>query len=73
VNADVFCRGARNELAAWSSDDGWARGALALCEMYADVDRDRFEAILISLAAGRTGSAIADGARWLLPRWKAAT
>ena len=73
MNAEVFWRRARTELATRNSDDGWARGALALCEMYADVDRDRFEAILVSLATGRTGLAIADGARWLLPRWKAST
>jgi hypothetical protein len=30
----------------------------------------RFEAILANLAAGRSGSAIAEGARWLLPRWR---
>jgi hypothetical protein len=33
------------------------------------VDAKRFEAILVSLATGRTGSAVAEGARWLLPRW----
>jgi hypothetical protein len=33
----------------------------------------RFEAILLSLATGHTGSAIADGARWLLPRWHIVT
>jgi hypothetical protein len=37
------------------------------------VEPDRFEEILVSLASGRTGLAIGDGARWLLARWKAAT
>jgi hypothetical protein len=73
VNADVFCRGARSELATSNSDDGWVRGARALCDLYSDVEPDRFEEILVSLATGRTGSAIADGARWLLPRWNAAS
>jgi hypothetical protein len=73
VNAHVFCLRSRGELAAWSADEGWVRGARALCELYSDVDPDRFEEILVSLASGRTGSAIADGARWLLPRWKAAS
>jgi len=73
VNADVFCLRTRSELAAWNSDEGWVRGARAVCALYSDVEPDRFEAILVSLATGRTGSAIADGARWLLPRWKTAT
>jgi hypothetical protein len=39
--------------------------------MYAGVERQRFESILVTMAAGRSGSAIAEGARWLLPRWQA--
>jgi hypothetical protein len=39
--------------------------------MYAGVEAQRFGSILVSMAAGRTGSAIAEGARWLLPRWQA--
>ena len=45
------------------------RGVRAVCQLYADLEPARFEAILSSLATGRTGSAMADGARWLLPRW----
>jgi hypothetical protein len=69
VSPQVFCEGTRDELAVEHSDDGWVRGARALCELYAGVDAKRFETILVSLATGRTGSAIADGAHWLLPRW----
>ena len=65
----TFCDRTRDELAVEHSDDGWVRGARAVCELYADVEPVRFEAILTTLATGRTGSAIADGARWLLPRW----
>ena len=68
----AFCTYACGELAVEQPDDGWVRGARAVCELYAGVDSNRFEAILTSLATGRTGSAIADGARWLLPRWLAA-
>ena len=73
MNADVFCLRTRGELTTANSDEGWVRGARALCDLYSDVEPDRFEAILVSLATGRTGSAIADGARWLLRRWKAAS
>ncbi len=69
MSPEAVCLRTRNELAVEHSDDGWVRGARALCELYADVEPKRFEAILLSLATGRTGSAIADGARWLLPRW----
>jgi len=69
MSPEAFCVRARVELAVERSDDGWVRGARALCDLYADVDASRFEAILASLASGRTGSAVADGARWLLPRW----
>jgi hypothetical protein len=69
VSPEVFCHRTRSELAVEHSDDGWVRGARAVCELYADVDATRFETILVSLATGRTGSALADGARWLLPRW----
>ena len=71
VNPEAFCVRARGELAVERSDDGWVRGARALCDMYASVDAQRFGTILVSMAAGRTGSAIAEGARWLLPRWQA--
>jgi hypothetical protein len=73
MSAKVFCLRTRDELATWQSDDSWVRGARAVCELYADVEPERFEAILVSLATGRRGSPIADSARWLLPRWKAAS
>ena len=66
-----FCASVADLLAAERSDDGWVRGARALCDLYAGVDAQRFGSILANMAAGRTGSAIADGARWLLPRWQA--
>jgi hypothetical protein len=71
VSAQTFCANTRRELAIERSDDGWVRGALALCELYAGANDLRFETILVGVAAGRTGSALADGARWLLPRWQA--
>jgi len=40
--------------------------------MYRGTDADRFEAILQQLAIGRTSSVLADGARWLLPKWREA-
>ena len=72
VTPETFCVGARGELACQNGDDGWVRGARAVCELYADVDAKHFETILTGLAAGRAGSALADGARWLLPRWHTA-
>lgn len=69
---EAFCLRARDELAVERPDDGWVRGARALCELYADVDAVRFEMILASLASGRTGFAITEGARWLLVRWQVA-
>ena len=71
MTPEAFCARVREELAVERSDDGWVRGARALCEMYAGIDAPRFETILASVASGRTGSAIAEGARWLLPRWQA--
>jgi hypothetical protein len=71
MSPDVFCARVGDELAAERSDDGWVRGARALCNMYAGVDTVRFGTILSTMASGRTGSAIAEGARWLLPRWQA--
>ena len=63
VSPEAFCQRTRDELAIESSNDGWVRGARALCELYAHVEADRFEAILKSLATGGTGSAVAEGAR----------
>ena len=60
----------------WSPNEALSRvrGARAVCELYSHVEPDRFEEILVSLASShRAPSAIADGARWLLPRWNAAT
>jgi hypothetical protein len=71
MSPGAFCALVGTELGAERSDDGWVRGALALCDMYAAVDAQRFGGILVSMAAGRNGSAIAEGARWLLPRWQA--
>ncbi len=71
LTPDAFCASVGSLLAAERSDDGWVRGARALCDMYAGVEAQRFETILIAMAAGRSGSAIAEGARWLLPRWQA--
>jgi hypothetical protein len=71
VSPAIFADWVRNELALDRTDDGWVRGARALTEMYVDLDARRFETILVSLAAGRAGSAVAEGARWLLPRWQA--
>jgi hypothetical protein len=71
MNPDAFCASVRHELASERSDDGWVRGALVLSEMYAGIEAPRFESILVSMASGRTGSAVAEGARWLLTRWQA--
>jgi hypothetical protein len=71
MSPGAFCASVGSVLAAERSDDGWVRGARALCDMYAGVEAQRFGMILASMAAGRTGSAIAEGARWLLPRWQA--
>ena len=71
MNPEAFCVNARGALAGENSDDGWVRGARAVCELYADLDATRFGTILTSLASGRAGSAMADGARWLLLRWQA--
>ncbi|MCA1645339.1 MAG: hypothetical protein LC797_07685 [Chloroflexi bacterium] len=71
LGPDAFCASIGGLLAAERSDDGWVRGARALCDMYAGVEAQRFGTILVTMAAGRTGSAIAEGARWLLPRWQA--
>jgi len=71
LSPDAFCASVANFLAAERSDDGWVRGARALCDLYAGVEAHRFGSILLSMSAGRSGSAIAEGARWLLPRWQA--
>jgi hypothetical protein len=72
VTPEAFCATIRRELAASRGDEPWARGAEGLCEMYATAGSDRFEIILEQAARGAPGSAFADGARWLLPRWRLA-
>jgi hypothetical protein len=66
----TFCRDALAELSLLSSNEGWVRGASAMCEMYAATDTKRFEVILTRLSAGTSGLALTDGARWLLDRWQ---
>jgi hypothetical protein len=68
----TFCKNALDELALLSHNDGWVRGAHALCEMYAATDARRFEAILRGLSLGAGGLALTDGASWLLARWQLA-
>ena len=72
MTPESFCASVLDELSAHSSDEGWARGARALCEMYAHTDAARFEAILMHLAAGRANTALGGGGQWLLARWHAA-
>ena len=68
----TFCRDAFNELASLSPNDGWVRGAYAVCEMYGAADAGRFEIILRRLSLGTGGTALTEGARWLLARWQLA-
>jgi hypothetical protein len=73
MSPDAFCTTIQEELAFATSDDSWVRGARGLCELYGRADAQRFEMILVQVAAGRPNSALADGARWLLPRWQVAS
>jgi hypothetical protein len=68
----TFCTTILGELAYESDNDPRVRGAYALCQMYAATDEVRFELIVTGLARSRNGSALAEGARWLLARWHAA-
>ena len=71
MTPEAFCAAIREELAQVNSDDGWARGARGLCEMYAGADADRFDGILSEMARGSAGSsAMVQGAQWLLARWR---
>jgi hypothetical protein len=70
MTPEAFCAASSEELAQLSSDEGWARGARGLCEMYAGTEAGRFELILNQMARGSAGSAMAEGARWLLPQWR---
>ncbi len=72
VTPEAFCARMQAELSLHSPDDGWVRGARALCEMYASTDARRFETILTEVTSGRASSALADRGRWLLSRWKLA-
>jgi hypothetical protein len=66
----MFCATILGELTAESANEPWVRGASALCYMYAATDEQRFELIVSGLARGGNGSALAEGARWLLARWQ---
>jgi hypothetical protein len=69
VTPEMFCHLIAQHLTAERGDEPWARGARGLCDLYAGADAARFDLILHQLARGSPGSAIAEGARWLLPRW----
>jgi hypothetical protein len=72
VTPVAFCKAALEELAHESINDRWVRGARALCQMYASVDAQRFEVIVERLARdGQGGTALAEGAQWMLTRWRA--
>jgi hypothetical protein len=73
VTPEAFCVVIRSELSHRSSNHAWFRGAMGLCEMYAVTDSERFGAILERMAEDPPGSALAEGAGWLLPRWRAGT
>jgi hypothetical protein len=68
----TFCKDALGELATLSPNDGWVRGAYAVCEMYGAADALRFETILRRLSLGTGGTALTEGATWLLARWQLA-
>ncbi len=70
MTPEAFCAEIHEELAQLSSDDALARGARGLCEMYAGTEALRFERILSQMARGSAGSALVEGARRLLPRWR---
>lgn len=67
-----FCAAIREELGATSEGmrESWARGALSIVQLYANLDSARFDEVLQQLARGAARSALADGARWLVPRWR---
>ena len=70
MTPSAFCAAIREDLARLNSDDASARGARGLCDWYAGADAERFELILNQVARGSASSAVAEGARWLLPRWR---
>jgi hypothetical protein len=73
ISPQAFCRQMLAQLGAYREEEPWVRGVRSVCEMYATTDPWRFHVILTQLARGSAGSALAEGARWLLPRWTAAT
>jgi hypothetical protein len=72
MTPEEFCADVQAELKLFPTDASWVRGARALAEMYSSTDSERFEAILTQLARGQEHSALADGGRWLLQRWRSA-
>jgi hypothetical protein len=68
----VFCAAIRTQLVNSSGDEASVRGARGLCELYGAATTDRFDLILEQTSRGSPGSALAEGARWLLPRWRSA-
>jgi hypothetical protein len=66
----TFCRDALDELASLSTNDGFVRGAYAVCQMYGAADAGRFETILKRLSGGTGGTALTEGAAWLYLRWQ---
>ena len=66
----AFCREALDELALLSTNDGFVRGAYAVCQMYGAADSGRFEVILKRLSGGTGGTALTEGANWLYARWQ---
>ena len=70
MTPEKFCSAVIEHLSAERGDEPWARGARGLCDLYGGADAARFDLILHQLARGSPGSAIAEGARWLLPQWK---
>ena len=73
VSPATFCVAMGALLSHEVADTAWVRGATGVCQMYARTDAQRFDTILRQMARGSAGSALADGARWLLPRWQAYT
>lgn len=67
----TFCTAMLEELAHELADEQWVRGARAVCEMYASVDGQRFEAILDGLTAVSRPTALSEGAFWVKTRWRA--
>jgi hypothetical protein len=73
MTPEAFCAAVRTQLAQSLRDEAWARGATGLCEMYASATSERFQVILEQTAQGSPASALAEVARWLLPRWRASS